>query len=140
MNNITVERILMLLEKKNVDQKDLAAYLGTNKQTITDWKSGKTKSYKKSIDRIAEFFGVSVDYLLGRTDDEKGSANYINGNNSVQAVRNDNCEITLNVNSHINDELQEIKIILDSLNVRERHELLDIIFGYADTHIDKKSN
>jgi len=74
---------------------------------------------------------------LGRTDDEHGSSNYINGNNSVQAVRNDNCEITLNVNSHINDELQEIKTILDSLSVRDRHELLDIIFGYADTHINK---
>lgn len=138
--NITVERILLLLDRRNADQKDLADYLGTKKQTVTDWKKGKTKSYQKSIDKIAEFFGVSVDYLLGRTNDENGSSNYVNGNNSVQAVQNDNCEITLNVNNSTNDELMEIKTILDSLSVRDRHELLNMIFGYADTHVSKNSN
>ena len=61
----TVEKIIQLLTDKNVEQQALASYLGVKKQTISDWKSGKTKSYKGHINKIAEFFGVSTDYLLG---------------------------------------------------------------------------
>lgn len=60
----TVEKILALLDENGNEQKDLAHFLGVNAQTISDWKSGKTKSYKRHIDKIAEYFNVSVDYLL----------------------------------------------------------------------------
>jgi len=61
----TVEKIMQLLTDRNVEQQALASFIGVKKQTITDWKSGKTESYKKYIDKIAEFFGVTTDYLLG---------------------------------------------------------------------------
>ena len=61
----TVEKIIQLLTDRNVEQQTLASYIGVKKQTISDWKSGKTESYKKYIDKIAEFFNVSTDYLLG---------------------------------------------------------------------------
>lgn len=40
-------------------------YLGLGKTAFTGWKNGDNASYKKHIDKIAEFFGVSTDYLLG---------------------------------------------------------------------------
>ena len=46
-------------------------YLGLGKTAFTGWKSGKNTSYNKHIGKIAEFFGVSTDYLLGRTDEPK---------------------------------------------------------------------
>lgn len=61
----TAEKILQLIQERNVEQQELAAYLGIKKQAISDWKSGKTKSYRKYIDKIAEYFEVSVDYLMG---------------------------------------------------------------------------
>ncbi len=64
----TLDKILSLLNERHIEQKMLAEYIGTRNQTITDWKNGKTKSYTKYIDKIADFFGVSVDYLLGKTD------------------------------------------------------------------------
>ena len=39
--------------------------MGITKNAFTDWKSGKIKSYQKHLPKIAEFFGVSADYLLG---------------------------------------------------------------------------
>lgn len=60
----TAEKILSLIQERGIEQQKLAAHLGINKQTISDWKSGKTKSYTKYIDKIAEFFNVSTDYLL----------------------------------------------------------------------------
>ena len=62
---ITIDRICDLLEKQNKSQKDLADYLGIGKNRITDWKAGRIHSYTKYLPQIAEFFGVSVDQLLG---------------------------------------------------------------------------
>lgn len=64
--DLTLERIFATLKSKNRDQKELADYLGIKPQTITDWKSGKNKSYKKYIIQIAAFLDVSVNYLLGQ--------------------------------------------------------------------------
>ena len=61
----TIDIICDLLEKQNKSQKDLADYLGIGKNRITDWKAGRIQSYTKYLPQIAEFFGVSVDYLLG---------------------------------------------------------------------------
>jgi transcriptional regulator with XRE-family HTH domain len=62
----TLNKILELLEKNNVKQKDLTDYLGISKNAFTNWKGGFSKSYIKHLPQIAEFFNVSVDYLLGR--------------------------------------------------------------------------
>lgn len=61
----TVEIILELFKVQNKQQKELTQYLGISEGSIADWKKGKTKSYKKHIEKIATFFNVSVDYLLG---------------------------------------------------------------------------
>lgn len=58
------KRIFELLERRGIEQQSLADYLGIKKQNITEWKAGRTHSYKKYINQIAEFFGVSTDYLL----------------------------------------------------------------------------
>ena len=58
--------ILELLNKNHIRQKELSDYLGLSKNTMTGWKSGNNNSYMKHLPEIAEFFGVSVDYLLGK--------------------------------------------------------------------------
>ena len=45
---------------------DLTDYLGISKNAFTNWKIGDNSSYMKHLPKIAEFFGVSVDYLLGK--------------------------------------------------------------------------
>ena len=61
----TLNKILELLDKQGKQQKDLAEFLGINKNNITDWKSGKSRSYTKYLPQSATFLGVSVDYLVG---------------------------------------------------------------------------
>ena len=68
----TLSIISQLLIERNVSQQELCAHLGVGKQAFTNWKSGHTQSYKKYLPQIAEFFNVSVDYLLGKQ--EKPSA------------------------------------------------------------------
>ena len=59
-------RILMLLNENHIQQKELSDYLGLSKNTMTGWKNGNNTSYMKYLPQIAEFFNVSVDYLLGK--------------------------------------------------------------------------
>ena len=67
----TVQIIIELLQETGKTQKELTDYLGITKNAFTDWKSGRIKSYQKHLPKIAEFFNVSVDYLLGRDSKEE---------------------------------------------------------------------
>ena len=66
----TLDKILSLLTEKGIQQKTFAENIGVTKHTITDWKNGRSKSYMKYIDKIADYFDVSADYLLEKTDDK----------------------------------------------------------------------
>lgn len=61
------DRIFILLSESEFDQKYFAEQIGVKPQTISDWKAGRNKSYTKLIDKIAEFFDVTVEYLLGKS-------------------------------------------------------------------------
>lgn len=63
-----IARILELLEEKGVSQKQLATAIGVSTGNVSDWKVGRAKPSIEVLGRIADFFGVSVDYLIGRTD------------------------------------------------------------------------
>ena len=58
--------ILALLKKQNKKQIELATRLGLSTNVFTEWNAGRNTSYKKYLPEIAEFFGVSMEYLLGK--------------------------------------------------------------------------
>ena len=53
--------------KKGMSQRELAETLGVSQQTIGSWEVGRTSPDPTTIKRIADFFNVSTDYLLGNT-------------------------------------------------------------------------
>ena len=69
----TLDKIIMLLKAQNKKQIDLCNYIGVKKNAFTAWKSGVNRSYLKYIAEIAEFFNVSTDYLLGKTENIHGT-------------------------------------------------------------------
>ena len=62
----TFNRIDFLLKERKLRQIDLTNHLGVPKTHYTDWKNGRTSSYNKYLSQIADYFGVTVDYLLGK--------------------------------------------------------------------------
>ena len=70
--DICLERILGLIEERNIANTELTSYLGTASSAVSEWKNGKIKTYQNYIVELADFFDVSADYLLGRTDLRKG--------------------------------------------------------------------
>ena len=57
------------LQAQGKTEKDLIEWLGLSNGTFTMWKYRNGKSYKKYLDRIAEFLTVNPDYLSGEADD-----------------------------------------------------------------------
>lgn len=64
----TLNRIISIMDEKNVSQKQLTDYLGLQNTAFTKWKAGSNTSYMKHLPKISDFLGVSIDYLLGKTD------------------------------------------------------------------------
>jgi len=68
--NPVVERITDLLLKQGKQQKELTEYLGVTKTMYSEWKSGRTHSYRRHAKRIAEFLNSTPEYILyGDTGD-----------------------------------------------------------------------
>lgn len=63
------ERLKRLRKKRKITQKDLANVLGVDNTTISKWESDIYEPEMTAINKIADYFNVTVDYLLGRTDD-----------------------------------------------------------------------
>ena len=49
-------------------QLQMAAFLGCRQQTYSRYERGEAQMSYETLCRLADYFGTSVDYLLGRTD------------------------------------------------------------------------
>lgn len=65
-----------LMERRNVTQYRLANIVGKTRQTVSYYCDGSSSPDWKTIVKIADFFGVSTDYLLGKTDVQIPSAEF----------------------------------------------------------------
>lgn len=63
-----LEKIIKEMNEQNKKQYELTDFLGLNHNTFGNWKSGLNRSYLKYLHAIADFLGVSVEYLHGETD------------------------------------------------------------------------
>ena len=61
-------RLKELRKQKGISQLKLAMELNTNQNTISRYETGEREPGIKELIRIADYFNVSVDYLLGRAD------------------------------------------------------------------------
>ncbi|ABY93705.1 XRE family transcriptional regulator [Thermoanaerobacter brockii subsp. lactiethylicus] len=62
------KRIKELRKKKGITQKELASYLGISDRAVGYYESGQRTPPPDILQKIADFFNVSTDYLLGRTN------------------------------------------------------------------------
>lgn len=60
-------RLKYLREKKNITQQRLAIDLNINQNTVSRYESGKRQADYQTLIKIADYFDVSLDYLLERT-------------------------------------------------------------------------
>lgn len=60
-----IDRILDLIKQRNITEYRVAKDLGFSFSAFTLWKSGKNSPSTEALIKMAKYFGVTVDYLLG---------------------------------------------------------------------------
>lgn len=61
-------RLKYLRKQKNISQLKLAMDLNMNQNSISRYETGERQADYQTLIRFADYFNVSIDYLLERTD------------------------------------------------------------------------
>ena len=93
-------RLKQLRIEKGITQKEMAKDLGTTDVSIGRYEKGEREPKTDMLNTLANYFDVTTDYLLGRTDIKNNS-----NSNKINANKNDN----ENDIEKIIDELMEQK-------------------------------
>lgn len=65
---VFAERLLELRTMKKISQASLAKSLNVSYAVVCYWETDRSEPTAPNLVKIADFFDVSVDYLLGRSD------------------------------------------------------------------------
>lgn len=65
------ERIRNMREDKDMTQSQMAQYLNIHQTTYSDYEIGNLNIPVQILEKIADLFGTSIDYLVNRTDEKK---------------------------------------------------------------------
>lgn len=115
------KRLRDLRESKNLQQKDLAKELNVLEATVSMWETGKRVPYSEMLIKIARFFNVSIDYLLGFDD--------LNKSTSDDLLKKEALKIALQENGIMNKD--------KDLTDEELDKLMKFIIANKDFLIDK---
>ncbi len=66
---IFAQRVYELRKKRNMNQKELGEVVGLTAKSISTIESGLRSTTIEKLILLAQFFGVSTDYLLGLKDE-----------------------------------------------------------------------
>lgn len=69
MQIIFAERLRELMNEQGLNQVKLAERVGVKQNTVSAWLLKKKEPSLTSLWLVADYFGVDVDYLIGRKDD-----------------------------------------------------------------------
>ena len=70
MRKQTQNRIRELRKKARLSQQALANQIGVFRNTISNWETGYSQISLENAKNVAEYFGVTIDYLLGSESDQ----------------------------------------------------------------------
>ena len=90
-------------------QKDVAADLGIGLSTFSQYETGKREPDNKTLIKLADYFGCSTDYLLGRTDDPRLEIKKAPPESSAEEYAKD-----IDAPEFTADEIKRLKAFLES--------------------------
>lgn len=68
----TIEILRSLREDRDLKQSDIADLIGTTQQQYSKYEIGESELPIRALSILANYYKVSADYLLGRTDSREG--------------------------------------------------------------------
>ncbi len=137
MGKLFKDIFIQLLQDNNITAYKLSKVLGISEAVISQWKSGRQLPKYDSINLLCDYFNVSPNYLLGRTD-EKINTHYENNVSGINFSNLIHGSGSVTVNSSNNDykkltkEETEILNVYRLLDARDRTKFMNFIFEMED--------
>ena len=125
-------RVLSLLRKeKGISQKDAAKELGVSQALLSHYEKGIRECGLDFLIRAADFYGVSADYLLGRSADPDGMTITVEDIPEPDAAK-DNTVSGAGVLPIINKKIiaNSLNVLFDLLSKSQSKELTKQVSGY----------
>ncbi len=63
------DTLIELRKEKGIKQRDLAKELGFSNNMVCEWEKGRSNPNIETLIKLADYFAVSIDYLVGRADE-----------------------------------------------------------------------
>lgn len=76
-----------LLQKFNVTPYKISKETGVTQTTLSNWKNGKSTPSTANMQKIADYFKVSIDYLMTGDEKEGGEKYYLNDETAEMAQK-----------------------------------------------------
>ena len=67
-NKVFAERIKKLRIEKKMTQQELGSKFGLTSTGVSYWESGKAIPNMEMMNKLSDFFGVTIDYLIGKNE------------------------------------------------------------------------
>lgn len=118
------DRIFDLLSKKGKSQTDIARLLNVRPTTVSEWKKGKYTPTVEHCVTLAEYFGVSLDYLVTGREPRGAPVQQIIGNNNSNntAIAGDAAGAALT------EYERELLKVAGAFDMRRKTELLNFAY------------
>lgn len=68
------DKFVQILQTKGISAYKLSKDTGITQGMISYWKNGERMPSAKNLNILADYFNVTVDYLLGETDEKKSAS------------------------------------------------------------------
>ena len=118
------QRLKLLREQNTVTQDELSKHLGVGRPTIAGYETkGKQPSFEL-LEKIADFFDVSIDYLLGRTDVKSSSELSVEEDLDGYSISN---KISKEINELSPESQEELKKLIELYKIRDMQKRNDEI-------------
>ena len=83
----TYESYCKIRDMKGYKDSHVANATGIGKSTFSDWKSGRSKPKNDKLQKIADFFEVTIDYLMTGEEKEDNETYYLNNETANMAQK-----------------------------------------------------
>lgn len=128
------KRLKLLRTNKKMTQEELGKKINVTKVSVSGYESGNRKPDIETTQKIADFFEVSVDYLLGRTDNNRYNENKITSK-ATAADAKANMEMENKKLQTIADGIK--KEIMQYVNATEDEKELDFTLEFLKKTLGK---
>lgn len=120
--------LVELAQSRGVTMYELSQKTNIPQSLLSNYKNGKKKPALENIIKLADFFDVSTDYLLGRTDNPNVSGNNIIQSSNVINGNNGNHSPLTVTETEKENNCKEIEVLLEKMpRSKQLRAIADII-------------